>query len=1143
MPYIAELQIKVDSSQVESATQKLKDFTNATANSAKAEDGSRKAKEQSSAKAIAAEQKASKAEQARYDKWFDMASRRDKEEASQQARRDAIMAKDIRDSAASVAAKEKANARAAASEQKRYDQWLQNADKQTQQEQKQIATVEAARTKAANNAQLAATKSAQAIASAEAKAQKDALSEQQRLDKIRYQATLRRYSEEEKLASKTRGGGSKASSSVDAEAKSLQNLLAAIDPVTRELQRLDQLEKSLQANRGRLTTDQYTKYSGAIEEARKKTEKYNDALGRTSITSKQLRMAQMGLPAQFTDIVVSLQGGQAPLTVLLQQGGQIKDMFGGVGNAIKGVAGAILPMINPVTLFAAAITAVGVAYYQGTKETDAFRLALVSTGNSAGTTVATLAAMAQQVDKTIGTTGKAAEVIAQLASTGKVGATSFVELAIAAEKWEKAGGQAASETVKQFAALGDDPLDAARKLNDQVNFLTASVYQQAAAMVKQGRDTDAATLLQNEYADTLLQRSDEIIDKQGYVEKAWHGITGAAKEAWDAMLDIGRTNTLEDDLDNIVETINKKSAGINLFGGGFGAQLPSQKDSDDAWTKRLQQEVDDQAKARGQMFEGEAVKRGIKDYDDFQKGLVTNADKADQLTAALKKIDKQVKSMRTSGFTVSDADIEKAKTQAREKYKEKGGKKSAVLDDTDVNDFQNKVNEIKSQYAALAEAIKAQQESGTISAEAGFAKRQQLLTDETAKIKAAYQEQIAALEALKGSKGISANQVISLDRKIADARSKMVVAEQNAQKDLDKSAAAEEKRLRRQKTNVDAYTASLKQMVDNLKTAGERDRAGIGQSERQRGLSGQMNSEDDRYADEVRQLNNQRAENPELAGEVSQKLDLAATAHTKMKDQILANYDEMTVAQRDWGAGIKSAFQQYIEDGSNYANLTNQAFSSAFGSMEDAIVSFVTTGKASFSDLAKSILADMARIAVKAAASAALQSIFGAVAGAYAGGAPAAASSASMNSATAYNSGMMAAKGAAFTGGTQFFAKGGAFTNSVVSKPTAFSTSSSNSNIMGEAGPEAIMPLSRGSDGSLGVRASVDVTGLQQGASGGGVNVYVNITGDGKTSTSSDDPGYSSFGNEIGVFVDQRYRQLLSKDLSPGGDIWKSQQK
>jgi len=1129
MAYIAELQIKVDSSQVESATQKLKEFTQATSGSAQAESASRKVKQDSANKTAAAEAKAQRAEETRYDQWFAMSARRDKEEAANASRRQAIVQKDQRDSATTAARQQKVAAAEAASEQKRLDSWLKMADRRAADEAKQLSAV-----KSSQSSQSQVTAQRVAAAKTEAKAQKDASDETQRIDKIRYQSTLRRFAEEEKLASQSQKSAAKAVSSIGSEAKALNNLLGSIDPVTRSLQRLDAQEKALQANKPNLTTEQYTRYQGIIDRARQSTEKYNSALNKTGITAKQVRQAQQGLPAQFTDIIVSLQGGQAPLTVLLQQGGQIKDMFGGIGPGIKGVAGAIMGLINPVTVFAGALAALAVAYNLGAKEGDAYRLSLVSTGNAAGTTVAAMADMAKEVDGIAGTSSKAAEVLAQLAASGQVTADSFVGLTTAAVKWEKASGTAAAETVKQFAALGGDPLDAAKKLNEQTNFLTASIYQQATALVKQGREAEAATLLQNEYADTLTTRADEIISKQGSVEKAWNGITGAAKEAWDAMLDIGRPKTLEDDLDQIIKNVNKRAAGLNLFGGGFAAQEPGGKSTNDAWKDRLQQEVDDQKAAREAMFRGEAVKQGTKDFEDFQKSLVETADKADKLATALKTIDREVASARKAGYTITDADVEKAKAQARETFKDKGGPKSATIDDTDVNDLQNKVSEIKAQYATLTEAVKAQQEAGTLSAESGFTKRQQLLSEESAKTQIAYQDQIAALEALKGSKNISANQTISLDRKIADARSKMVVAEATAQKDLNKSAAEEEKRLKRQTQNVKAYNESLEQMVNNLRTAGQRDRAGLAMSSGQRGVSDQMNSEDDRYADEVRSLNNQRAENPELAGEVAQKLTAAATAHTKMKDQIVQNYEDMRTAQRDWGAGISGAFKQYIEDGQNYANLTNEAFTSAFSSMEDAIVGFVTTGKLSFADLTKSILSDMARMAVKAAASSALSAMFGMFGGA---AAPSGSNAQGYDNLAGWT--LKQAKGGAWDGGKQFFAKGGAFTNSVVSKPTDF-----NLGQMGEKGPEAIMPLTRAADGSLGVRAQVDLGGLQQASAGtgGGVLVQVNIDGKGNNSSTASDPGYNSFGKDIGQFVDQRYKQLMSKDLQPGGDIWKSQQ-
>ena len=55
------------------------------------------------------------------------------------------------------------------------------------------------------------------------------------------------------------------------------------------------------------------------------------------------------IPAQMTDIVVGLSTGQSPFMVLMQQGGQLKDMFGGIGPAIKGVGTYVMGLVNPLT--------------------------------------------------------------------------------------------------------------------------------------------------------------------------------------------------------------------------------------------------------------------------------------------------------------------------------------------------------------------------------------------------------------------------------------------------------------------------------------------------------------------------------------------------------------------------------------------------------------------------------------------------------------------------------------------------------------------------------------------------------------------------------------------------------------------------
>lgn len=126
------------------------------------------------------------------------------------------------------------------------------------------------------------------------------------------------------------------------------------------------------------------------------------------------------------------------------------------------------------------------------------------------------------------------------------------------------------------------------------------------------------------------------------------------------------------------------------------------------------------------------------------------------------------------------------------------------------------------------------------------------------------------------------------------------------------------------------------------------------------------------------------------------------------------------------------------------------------------------------------------------------------------------------------------AKGGAWSGGVQMFADGGAFTNSIVSNPTAFGMANGKTGVMGEAGEEAIMPLTRTSSGKLGVMAAGGGSGSTQ------INVEVHIDGEGNASSSADAPGYDLFGKELAAFVEQKYQQMRNKDIGQGGVINKA---
>ncbi|MDX7141582.1 phage tail tape measure protein [Citrobacter freundii] len=240
--------------------------------------------------------------------------------------------------------------------------------------------------------------------------------------------------------------------------------------------------------------------------------------------------------------------------------------------------------------------------------------------------------------------------------------------------------------------------------------------------------------------------------------------------------------------------------------------------------------------------------------------------------------------------------------------------------------------------------------------------------------------------------------------------------------------------------------------------------------------------------------------------------------------------DDRLDAEKDYTAGFRRGAKNWV-DSARDANSQMAGYAgSLFDSMTDSLALFATTGKLSFKSFTVSVLSDLAKIATRIALSSALQSIFGAATSAFVGGA-----SGGSTPSGAYDNAASSIK---------FNAKGGvydspslsSYSGGVYNSPQVFAFAK-GAGVFGEAGPEAIMPLARASNGSLGVRAVDDTNGQSSGGAGVAPVVYITIQGDGNTSTQTSG-GWEQFGKEIGSFVDQRYRKLLNADMRPGAPIW-----
>lgn len=958
----------------------------------------------------------------------------------------------------------------------------------------------------------------------------------------------------EKAAEGVSKGADKATASIKKQKDELSDLLGEIDPTVKALGRLDELENKLakQKKLGALDASTFSEYQSKIDQSRANLTRFDDSLTRTGNTAKQTAAALRGVPAQFTDIAVSLQGGQAPLTVLLQQGGQLKDMFGGIAPAAKALGGYVLGLVNPFTAAAAAAAALGLAYYKGSQEADEYNDAIIFTGNAAGTSATQLASMAQQVSATVGTTGAAAEVLAKLAGNGRIASGSFEEITEAALQMEKATGKAIDDTIAEFAKIAKDPVAAAKELNDQYNFLTASVYSQIVALKEQGDTIGAAKLLTDTYADTIKNRTGEVTANLGLIEGAWQKIKAAAAGALDATLDIGRTQSIDSQIANYQKILDgRKSGGFlsSFFGDELGANSQS--------TKFLEQQIVLLQKRKEEITAGAKADadRAKTERDGIDASLrlkaisdsnLTNEEKRNKLIKEYKRDVEALRKANPNDPLVQEAVVTKTIQNIKDKNKDPKGATSAV-NLTEFNDSKNQLSLILGEYKNAQKELEAAQKAGLVTQEDYLLKRQALIGNERDEVTAAYQAEISSLEAAKGKASTSAAQRIQLDQKIADARANMVKAQKEADSELEVSATNEQGRLSKQAQAIKVYTDALDQQNVALRRAGGRAADGVGRGDRENAINGELNGIADRANQQRLDLARDRADKSRnmSAEEYQAKLDAINRSETDLSETVLSNYEQMSAAQSDWRNGATSAFSNYLESARNIAGQTRDLFSNAFSSMEDAVVNFAVTGKLSFADFTKSILADMARIATRQASSALLSSLVGAATSYFTGGGggnglaagSAGATSSSLGASQAgYSSTYFQADGGAWANGVQLFANGAAFTNSVVSKPTAFGMAGGQTGVMGEAGPEAIMPLTRTAGGQLGVRA------ISGGGSGGGsvynfpVAVSVQTQGNGGAASTEDT---SQLGKGIQQAAKAEAETAIARALQPGGSIWK----
>ncbi|EOW6668904.1 phage tail length tape measure family protein, partial [Cronobacter sakazakii] len=260
------------------------------------------------------------------------------------------------------------------------------------------------------------------------------------------------------------------------------------------------------------------------------------------ISAGQYQQAMRMLPMQITDVVTSLASGMPVWMVAIQQGGQIKDSFGGIGNALK----AVMSLLSPARLaFGGLIGVAGLlvtAWYQGRKESEEFNKQLILTGNYAGKTAGQLSDLARVISRSGFTQGAAADALSKVTGSGKFSGEELEAVTRAALAMQQNVGQSVDQTIRAFEKLKEAPTAASAELNSQMHYLTAAQFEYISALERRGDKEAAAAAAARLYSEAMGKRAKEVVDNLGYIERAASSVAKVSKNMWDELLNLGRND-------------------------------------------------------------------------------------------------------------------------------------------------------------------------------------------------------------------------------------------------------------------------------------------------------------------------------------------------------------------------------------------------------------------------------------------------------------------------------------------------------------------------------------------------------------------------------------------------------------------------